>query len=35
MIGFNAWNRDEMRLAGHPDDEPPIDVCAGVSQARQ
>jgi hypothetical protein len=30
MRGFTNLNRDEMRLAGYPDDTPEIDVCAGV-----
>jgi WD40 repeat protein/energy-coupling factor transporter ATP-binding protein EcfA2 len=35
MIGFSTMTRDEMRLAGYPDSEPLIDVCAGVGDARQ
>jgi hypothetical protein len=35
MIGFSAWSREEMRLAGYPDSEPLIDVCAGVADVRQ
>ena len=34
MIGFSSMTRDEMRLAGYPDSEPPIDVCAGFAEAR-
>jgi WD40 repeat protein len=32
MIGFSVWSRDEMRVAGYPDSEPLIDVCAGVAE---
>jgi WD40 repeat protein len=35
LIGFSTMTRDEMRLAGYPDSEPLIDVCAGVAEARQ
>jgi hypothetical protein len=31
---FSAMTQDEMRLAGYPDSEPQIDVCAGVGEAR-
>ena len=37
MKDFSAWSReetDEMRLAGYPESEPPIDVCQGVGDAR-
>jgi hypothetical protein len=29
----STMTRDEMRLAGYPDSEPPIDVCAGSGEA--
>jgi hypothetical protein len=32
---FSSTTRDEMRLAGYPDSEPLIDVCAGVGEARE
>ena len=35
LIGFSTMTRDEMRLAGYPDSEPLIDVCAGVPETRQ
>ena len=35
VVGFSTMTRDEMRLAGYPDSEPLIDVCAGVAEARQ
>jgi WD40 repeat protein len=30
---FSTLTRDEMRLAGYPDNEPLIDVCAGGAEA--
>jgi hypothetical protein len=33
LRGLSVLTRDEMRLVGEPDDEPPIDVCAGVGKA--
>ena len=30
LRGLTKLSRDEMRLAGYPDSEPEIDVCAGV-----
>jgi WD40 repeat protein len=29
-LGITKLDRDEMRMAGFPDDRPEIDVCAGV-----
>jgi len=34
LRGFSTMTRDEMRLAGYPDSEPQIDVCAGKAEAR-
>ena len=34
LVGLSIRTRDEMRLAGYPDSEPLIDVCAGVAEAR-
>ena len=31
LRGLSLLSRDEMRLIGEPDDEPPIDVCAGAT----
>src|SRR4029077_6759476 len=33
LPGLSTMSRDEMRLAGYPDGEPLIDVCAGVTDA--
>ncbi|HUK08431.1 MAG TPA: WD40 repeat domain-containing protein [Stellaceae bacterium] len=33
LRNFGTMTRDEMRLAGYPDDMPAIDVCAGVEGA--
>ncbi len=33
LPGLSTMSRDEMRLAGYPDSEPLIDVCAGVAEA--
>ena len=30
LPGLRVMTRDEMRLAGYPEDMPPIDVCEGV-----
>jgi WD40 repeat protein len=35
LRGISTMTRNEMRLAGYPDSEPLIDVCAGVAEARQ
>jgi WD40 repeat protein len=34
LRGIGAMTPNEMRLAGYPDSEPPIDVCAGIAEAR-
>ena len=34
LRGLSTMTRDEMRLAGYPDSEPLIDVCAGVAETR-
>jgi WD40 repeat protein len=34
LAGFSTMTRDEMRLAGYPDGEPLIHVCAGVAEAK-
>jgi WD40 repeat protein len=33
LVGLSTMTRDEMRLAGYPDSEAQIDVCAGVAEA--
>jgi WD40 repeat protein len=35
LRGVSKMTRYEMRLAGYPDSEPLIDVCAGVAEAGQ
>jgi hypothetical protein len=30
LRGISTFTRDEMKLAGYPDDMPEIDACAGV-----
>jgi hypothetical protein len=35
LVGFSIMTREEMRLAGYPDSEPLIDVCAGVGGTGQ
>jgi WD40 repeat protein/energy-coupling factor transporter ATP-binding protein EcfA2 len=34
LTGLSKLTRDEMRLAGYPDSEQLIDVCAGIAEAR-
>jgi WD40 repeat protein len=33
LRGLTKFSRDEMRLAGYPDTQPEIDVCAGMESA--
>jgi hypothetical protein len=34
LTGFSTMTWDEMSLAGYPESEPLIDVCAAVADAR-